>query len=146
MANITAQSSRKNEIQTLATKLLDLNDKIEKTDSFILLPGQEELVKFIEKIEVIGKTAGVSLTIDSIEVEPIGSDAPTKTYEELNLGLNIVGSFKQVFHFFSLMENLPYHVRIEQVGLTQNMEREGKVEKSIWRGDFIFKVSKLVSS
>jgi len=146
MANITAQSSRKNEIKTLAKKLLDLNDKIEKTDSFILLPGQEELVKFIEKIEFMGKTAEVLLTINSIEAEAKSPDAPAKTYEDLNLKLDVVGSFKQVFHFMSLIENLPYHVSIKQVGLNGNMEREEKVEKSVWSGDFIFKVSKLVSS
>jgi len=144
ISSIALKSSRKNEIKSLATKLLDLNDKIEKTNEFLLLPGQDTLVKFIEKIEYLGETSGVKLEIDSIEVTPNSEESLAKKYEELNLKLNASGSFKQMFHFASLIENLPYHVNIEEVDLKWNLEGEEEEKKSVWRGDFTFKVSKLI--
>ena len=146
MANIAIQSGRKTEIKSLAQKLTNLDDKIEKIDTFILSPGQEVLVEFIEEIESIGKTAQVELVINSIEV--MSPALPVlKDYEELNLTLEATGSFTQVFHFASLIENLPYHVDIKQVNLNGTLEGEEKKEISVWRGDFVFKVlkSKIVS-
>src|SRR3989344_8715975 len=92
MTNIAVQSSRKNEIKTLAKKLVDLNEKIEKTESFLLGPSREDLVKFIEEIEFLGKTAGVELN-NSIEVGAKNVEADAKDYEELNLKIETDGSF-----------------------------------------------------
>ena len=142
MTNIATQSGRKTEIKSLAQKLININDKIEKIDTFILPPGQEVLVEFIEEIESIGKTVGVELVINSIEV--MSPALPVlKDYEELNLKLEVTGNFTQVFHFASLIENLPYHVDIKQVNLNGTLEGEEKKKISVWKGDFVFKVLKL---
>jgi Tfp pilus assembly protein PilO len=92
------------------------------------LVEQGGIVSFIERVEALGKTAGVSVTVDEISLEPF-EGAPT--LEHLVVRFHASGSWQQVSHLLELVESLPLPIRFSEV----RFETSGG-NTPVWRGTF----------
>ena len=80
-------------------------------------------LSLIEKIGDAAKAAKVTFKIDRAEET-----------QGLKIHFSAEGSFKDLSHFLVLIENLPYHARLEGVSLMKN-NLEGR--QGLWSGDFV---------
>ena len=81
-----------------------------------------ELISFIERLEGLARTAGVILKLDEPKVTG-GKIA------SLGLSFQAMGSFTGLYHFLSLLENLPY--RLDWQNIAWNFD-----SGTTWSGDF----------
>lgn len=121
-----------------AEKLLaDTKTKRGMLQAYFVAP--QGTVDFINFVESIGKTSGVTLEIENLgEVGKESNDFS----EILTIETTITGSFRGVFYFLSLLENAPYQIEI----LAANIERQGedpKEKNQTWQGRITFHVLKI---
>jgi len=97
-------------------------DRIES--SFI---NSDSLVVFLEEIEALGKEAGVELKLSSVAIEKKDGDI-------LNLNINTIGHFRDIYSFMLVVEQLPYKISFNRSHLRKI---EGEDENSgLWNGSF----------
>lgn len=86
---------------------------------------KEGVVAFLELLETVGKSAGVVVTIQTVEERTLeGSDS----LEELHIKLDAIGSWEDVIHFLGLLEYLPYESDMGQVVISRK-------DAALWRLD-----------
>jgi hypothetical protein len=83
---------------------------------------KEGLVSLIETVEGFGGISGTVLTVDAVSLQEI-EKMPNK--ESVRFDMSIEGTWTGIMYVVSLIENLPYGVTIERVGLNRTTE-EGK--------------------
>jgi len=110
-------------LETVKRLIEDMGKDLEVLDSYFTT--EDEVVLFIEKIEKIGASSGVSLSLRSVNVEKENSDS-------LSVSLIASGSWRNVYHFLNLLESFPANIRIDEVSLAKK-ERDND---NIWAGDF----------
>ena len=93
-----------------------------------LLVAPDGIVTFIERIEALGRNAGVSVTVDEITVEPFEESS---TSDHLVVRFHASGSWQQVSHLLVLVESLPLPVGLSYV----RFETSGG-KTPVWRGTF----------
>jgi len=102
--------------------LAENRDSISKIDSYFI--AGDGVAPFIGNIEALGKQYGVGVSIGSVAVE---SDPKMKNdfKETLHLKVETTGSWSNIVRFLSAVENLPYHVVLDQVvfGLTDAADK-----------------------
>jgi Tfp pilus assembly protein PilO len=141
MAEISEQTSRKEEISSLAKEIEDLKEEITEIDSLFIGKDQDEVVAFIENLEQIASKSGVESEISDVEVVALKDDKMPKGFEEVALKIELEGNWTEVFHFLNLLENLQKHISFQQIqlDLVAAGDNEGEVA---WKGYFDFNVSK----
>lgn len=99
----------------------------EKMDS--LFVSGDGIVGFIGKIESLGRHAGVSPELKSVDVTKDGGEA-------LSLRFSTEGDWESTLYFLALVESVPMRIEVESVNL-RYVERivEGKAT-TFWSGDF----------
>jgi len=94
----------------------EIRDQIER---FIIRAGEEAF--FLEKIESLAGPAGVSVRILSFE----------KKGDKLHLSIESQGTFATNYHFLSLLETIPYQVKISKSLFTREETSDGN-----WKGRY----------
>src|SRR3989344_3640130 len=103
----------------------------EKIDSYFI--PSEGVVGFLELLEKQSALSGVQASIVSVRVNEDDTIA-SSTIETLALEVEAEGGWKEMHHFFSLAENLPYNISPKDVDI--NSSRTGKT--NLWQANFIF--------
>lgn len=89
---------------------------------------EKDMVKLLEGLESIGRSADASLTINAVSVKQTDSIKPT-------ISFNIKGSFGQIFKYLYLLENLPYLITIDNASF-QKIEEQDKKREGRWQAAF----------
>jgi len=127
--------------------LANNSSDIKKVDSYFV--KADAVAEFIESIEELGRISGANLTVGSVSVEP---DTRSKDdfKEVLRLKVEAVGSWSQLVNLFSMIENIPYKLVIDNVsanrlGSLQDLffGEEDNSSDGSWKGYMEFSVLKL---
>lgn len=98
------------------------------------LHEEDQVIEFLEEVESLSGVTGASVEVKSIRDVKDADDLVT------HFDFNVItrGSFRSVYHFFILLQNMPYKIDMEQVKL----EFVGRDEDGVdmWSGIFNFTV------
>jgi hypothetical protein len=111
-----------------------------KLDSYFISPNG--IVSFIKEIENLAFVAGVSIGINSVEVEEyLIKKRSSNTLELLDLELNFTGSWNNSFYFISLLEEMPYKIFIYKLDV--DAQKDDQENTTGWKGLIGMKVLKI---
>lgn len=92
----------------------------------------DTVVSFIETVEAIGVTAGISLTLSTLRDEG----------NTLTFSVSTVGSFNNNMYFMTLMDHLPFLLEITNASLVkQSQDKDGNTLYDMWGGVYSFALS-----
>ena len=102
-------------LRAIKISLDENKDFISQIDSFFIAP--DGVVNFITSLEKLGRESGVGVNVSSVAVAPDAKVA-NDFKESLKLKLDVSGSWQDVLHFLSRIENLPYRVQFDGASVT----------------------------
>lgn len=108
----------------------------------IYFVGDDEIVKFIETVELLGVLADADVEINSVNIEERRREEGEENDEFLQLTFSATGEWNEVFYFFSLVELLPYNIEVKRA----SFESGSKEKSGIWNGSFGITVAKSKSN
>ncbi len=129
--SIATESQKEAGIESTRNVLRSTAAEREKIDSYFV--SSDNIVDFLEKIELLGKKSGVTLSFDSVDI-------PSDEKSILRVRVGTKGSWESTFYFLSLVENLPFKIEIEKSSIIKTVEVVSNVKTSYWRGDFTIKL------
>lgn len=150
LANEIAQEGKREELlkstKNSAAETASLRAKL---DNFFIAP--DGVVSFLEFVDGLGGVSKVGLEITNLGLEDVaGSPVPS---ELLRLQIVAGGSWEGIYHFLSLLESIPYKMRLEDAALQKQpkeklipvLDAEGKPKPPPppWVGSFRVSVLKL---
>lgn len=114
LAQTAATDTQKDEtLHTIKSSLSENQGFIGEINSFFI--PSDGVVGFINTLESLGKSTGVTLSVSSVDV---GTVAPGDFKEPLHLRLETEGSWAHNYYFLSTLENLPYVLTINSATYT----------------------------
>lgn len=121
----------------------DTESDREKLNSYFV--SREGIVDFLEVIEGLEQYTGAEVSIKTIGENDTGE---FENIEQLELNLTAEGSWEAVYHFFVLLESLPYRIDMSRVQFNNISKRERGEDieedtKDEWRGIFILAAAKI---
>lgn len=122
IAQIETKTAERERAQSIEKLSEDIAPEVEKLESRLVSAGDE--VAFIEVIEKLGGTTGLSVEFDVVGTEEKTIDGTPAKY--LKVVLSTSGSWKAVSTLLSLLETLPYNVEIYRTLLTADAALAGK--------------------
>lgn len=91
----------------------------------------EDPTPFLELIESSARDTGVVLEVKTLTVEEVGEKKDSKVDgKKVALTLAVESGWKELYHFLTLLERLPYSVTISRTALSFEERSEGNV----WEG------------
>src|SRR3989344_2490821 len=110
-------------------------------DTYLL--KSDAVVTFIESIEQLHTVTGASLSVVAVGVEPdtIDKNKVSTSTESLRITIDATGTWNQLMHVLALIEALPYHVNLTEMGL-RKLENTKK-QTGYWQEEITFLVEKL---
>ncbi len=136
---IDINERRMNNSRSLGVLLTDIKKDEEKISLTFL--NSNNIVKFIEDLEFLGRKASTTLEVNAIKLPTPGDNIKEPAFH-----FKITGTFGELFQYFTLLENLPYQIEIERVSLfnpqTSNSGGITNTKKSIpiWKAEFDVKL------
>ncbi len=117
-----------------------------------IVPANDS-VSFISMIEALAKRVPVGLQVQNVSISSaatISAEAPTANFDTLTLSLSAQGSWNQVYTFISMLETLPYKVRLNNIVLSQSVfsgpgSSAGQKPQSFWTGTLSLSVLKNIA-
>ena len=119
------------------------NDRAKLNAYFVV---DDKVIDFIEDIENLAKDTNVDLKVMSIDINDDGNNTPQQNNisELLQLNLKVAGLWDNLFHFISLVDELPFRVDISKVNLQVVYDSNNKDKNPTdWEGMFVVSVLKL---
>lgn len=110
---------RRNETAGSLEKLVD-NTEAERQQIDSYFVGADQTIDFVEFLESLARTAGVSFEITSLEIEQVKDDF--KDY--IVLRGEAVGDWSPTMNFLSLLENAPYRLDLMDVVAAKSEETD----------------------
>jgi hypothetical protein len=98
-----------------------------------------QIDKFVSYLEDIGLVTGAQVTVKGIEVLK-------KENNLISFKLSANGTFEEVMKTITLLENIPYQIKIMQVYLNKNIDKyvevteTKKLTSSVWQADISFNI------
>jgi len=129
--------------------LADTAAQSRQIDSFVI--SSDGTVGFIEMVENLAGSAGLSVSIDSVDTKA-AAGTMRNDWEYLNLTISVKGNWAGVFNYLSMLERLPYLAEINSVAIqqttnsAQNIPGVKNSTAYIWQGQFSISVLKFKSS
>ena len=125
------------------------NTSIQIADLESHFVGKDDVIKFIEFVENMGKKSGVKLKTNSVDVESPTDDSTT--IDKIHMTIETTGKWQDTFYFLQMLELMKYKAEIKQLKISSSLEPSNaelsvKVAKkpvSEWRADFDFSVPKM---
>jgi len=136
---ITEQTSRRDEIVALSRNTKALEEGMSKLDELFVGNNQEAVVSLIEEVESIAKTSGPELVISQVNISPIGNENLDKYFENVDLEIEVEGSWKEVYYFLNLLENLPHNIKFKQSKISSTDDNSGNLG---WKAYFNVSVAR----
>lgn len=136
------QKEQNIENRALRSILLNTREDRERIDAHVL--KDDDVVVFIETIENLGPQSGVAVITSSVNVDDSSGNASTTT-GYLKLKLNAQGTWENILHFVSLIENLPNKISVERFSSSiSSVNAEVKTKgPQTWQSAIELKVLKL---
>ncbi len=128
--NAAKSEAQRKALSTLEATVASSEEGREKLTHFIL--NDEDIIEFLSLIERTAREQGVTMTTDSLTVNPHDN-----IFEELQVTLRVEGSFDGVVRMLRILEALPQQSSIPQITLTR-VEKEGVN----WQASFDLRVTK----
>ncbi|MDO8493165.1 MAG: type 4a pilus biogenesis protein PilO [bacterium] len=130
---ISLQSSVK-QSGVLQREIKDTKDDRDQLSFYFITKDTTQ--DFIGELESMSTASGVLLKLNSLTVK---KDSKTSPAAYLRFNIRVDGSFRDVYHFLTALESLPYKVRISTVKVAKLDQQEVIVKKAIpWYGDITF--------
>lgn len=128
--DINSESSKEEKFWAIKSISEANKEPIQILRNFFIQKGDE--IKFIETIEDVAKTSSIKFEIASIDVKTV-KDASFK--EDINVKMQIEGSWGNIIYFLDKLKKMPFAVSIEKVDLDANASGpwSGFVEFIIFR-------------
>lgn len=124
ISEYTAKEAAYNSVQNLLTSTKEDRDKIKK-----LFIKEKDAITFISEIEQDARTVGVMLTTNELSVVQTSTDANgVVTPGVLIVGFDFSGREAAVAQFMTLLENIPYHKKINDVSVA-------KADTDVWKAN-----------
>lgn len=123
--DLTRELTQDLQIKETRDILTEVEEERNQIDSFFIL--SRGVVSYIDALETIAETTGVSLEIHIVELEESG-----ELLEKLNLSGRVEGGFSSVNQFLDALEAYPVYRTIETVV----MERTNNRETETWEAEF----------
>ena len=96
-----------------------------KLDTFFV--SRDDIVSFIQEIESLASSAGISIEINSVEVNDyVLAGRVSEVIEVLNLTLSTNGSWSGNFYFLNLLETMPYKIDVSRLNLQSKINSISK--------------------
>lgn len=136
IASVLLVDQQLRDVQNL---IRDTEGDRERLDNYIV--GNESIVDFLEVIEGLEQYTEAEISIKTIGENDTGE---FESIEQLELNLTAEGSWGAVYHFFVLLESLPYRINISQVqfnSLGRSTSEEDAIDR--WRGIFVLSAAKI---
>lgn len=138
---IEAKTAENLEERSLRSILTNTQDDRERIDSYVL--SDDKVVEFLETIESLGPMSSTKVVTSSVNIDE-SNKAHSSTTGFLNMQINVRGSWENVMHFISLIENLPYKITIKKVSATViTPDAETDIKLPEWQTNLEISVLKL---
>lgn len=132
---IDQQLLTESRLRSVESIMEDTEEEQEKLEGYFV--GQDDIVGFIETIESLAGTVGLTIEITSVDVEEVGE---SEAYQFLKLRFDTEGLWGETTHFLALLEALPNAITIHRAVFNSKLEGEGASE---WDGLFSIDVAML---
>lgn len=131
-------AEKANSLKSVKVLMDDTAERRVKVDTFFI--KDDKVVDFLDSLDTLGTKNGVKLTINSVGVAPLTK--PSSSFlEQLNIKIQVEGSWANVYRFLTLLETMPYKVSWGRVGFDKVSGRDSK--QSVWQGVFDVSIVKL---
>ena len=119
-SELLTRAQQKQWSASLQTLIDDSQEDRIKLNSYIL--SDDSVVGFVSDIEGIASTTNVVLEINSLGIAQVTSLAKVaeERFETLQMQIQIRGSWRNIIHFITLLENLPRHHYFSDMRLEYN--------------------------
>ena len=107
-----------------------------KLDNYFVTTN--ETAQFIDHLGDLSGTAGVELTVVSVNEVPATQKNPDK---KLMLTLSTRGTWNQMLHFVSLLEHMPTASRV--TGMQLKSAGEDRAKGALWSGTVYLEIAKI---
>lgn len=129
--SITVEAQKEASIESIRNILRNTAVEREKIEGYFV--SSDNIVDFLEKIELLGKKSGASLSFDSVDI-------PSDEKNVLRVRIGTEGNWENTFYFLSMIENLPFKIEIEKSSIVKMTKIVSNVKTSYWRGDFTIRL------
>ena len=133
------------QIFLLNSSLEKIRPSIEQLNSYMISSDGE--VDFINQVETLARSRGLDVSINSVQLVQADNQSNT-SLEFLKLEINTKGSFSGTYQFLTLLENLPYSINFDKVGVVSSLDGELLTDKTqlaqpiLWQGVFDINILK----
>lgn len=128
---VDAASGKEEYLLSLKTVLGDVKGDLKILDGRVI--PKDGTVAFLDRLESVGRFAGVKMTTDALGVGAAGGESDG-FLEQVGLSISAEGSYSSLRYFLSLLEVLPYSITIPAVSLERGGDKSES--KNLWRGSF----------
>jgi len=97
--------------------------KSEHTELANYLLTKDNTINFLNEIETMARDMGLKLTTDSLAVSAL----PNPQFEAIDLRIRVEGERTTLLAFLSVLENLPYFSRINELNLNAVKGSDGAI-------------------
>lgn len=127
------------QFRNLSGVVKNIDTNREKLNNFFV--DDEKIVGFLETLESLSDSSGAEVKVKTINEIEKEKNKPA----QLSLNVTAEGSWGEVYHFLSLLENIPLKLTLDQtqMRIVNSFDEEAVEEK--WLGVFNFRVLKLDS-
>lgn len=133
-STINLSQQKNSHISSLRAVVKDTEGERQQLTAF-LLPKDAE-VSFIEQIENLAKSSGLSVTTKSV----FSAAGNTKAVKIFQMQLETTGSWSNTLIFLSQVESLPYNIQVPGI-LLNKQPAVGKTAGSVWMATFDLSVT-----
>jgi hypothetical protein len=133
-------------LKSIKAIMLDTEKKRASLDSYFI--HDKDLITFLDEMNTLGKSAGVELSVQSVDID-VSSEKALFT-EALKLSLQTKAAWPDTYHFLSLLETLPFKVSFEQVSINHESDEsvtpagaKAKPKNILWDGTFTLRILKM---
>lgn len=138
-AEVKQSSQRELQATQVKTMLDRFDGDIGKIKDYTITTDDE--VSFIENIQALGRELGLETEISQVDNRPYDkNNRPDVSY--LVIKLSTKGSWKNTWNFISLVENFPYAMSIDTVGLVYTPVDGSPKSVSSWQSLLTIRVLK----
>jgi hypothetical protein len=116
LSEIASEDEREAALRLIGKNLYDTQKEREVLEG--LFVPQEGVVVYIETVERLGREAGVSVEIETLDLEKTS----TEMLENISLRLVATGNYSSVRKFLSLMQELPLASEWLRASITSDLE------------------------
>jgi hypothetical protein len=117
-------SGGQKETSYLKRTLDGLSEEKAKFDLYFIT--SQDIVRFIEQIENLGKEANATVKISNVQVEGINA---------LKVDFTGSGTFPRIFHLISLIEALPFEIVIDKFNLSKENIKDAPPGEANWSAE-----------